>query len=118
MTPLERLRLRTDIASVDAEGAREFAHREARGLLLLPGDPTRPEVIDLAVVVSELHQRHPDLRIAIADSGHEAVLRERLHVTSFPSLVFVKDGAVAKVLSRMQSWATYLDALASLEASS
>lgn len=114
MNPLERLREQRDVLRVDVDGAAAFASGGAPGLLLLPGDPTRPEVIDLAVVVSELRQLHPGLRVAVGDAGHEAALRERLPVTSFPSLVFVRSDGVAKVLARMQSWATYRDALASL----
>lgn len=114
MNPLERLRAQNSVLRVNADGAAAFARGGLPGLLLLPGDPTRPEVIDLAVVVSELRQLHPRLRVAVADVGHEAALRERLPVTSFPSLLFVRHDGVAKVLSRMQSWATYEEAIASL----
>lgn len=114
MTPLDRLMQRTDVVTVDPDGAVAFAAGAGPGVLLLPGDPTRPEVIDLAVVMGELEGRHPGLRLAVARVGEEPALRERLPVTAFPSLVFVRDGGVAKVLSRMQSWSTYADALTML----
>lgn len=116
MTPLERLRQRRDTAQVDLDGAVAFTREEAPGVMLLPGDPARPEVIDLAVVLGELRALHPGLRFAVAADGDEGALRARLPVTTFPSLVLVRGGAVAKVLSRMQSWATYDAAIAALGA--
>ena len=114
MTPLERLRLRTDIASVDAG-----APTSSRIAGAWPTPPRRSHAAGgdrPAVVVSSSTSVIPISRITIADSGHGAVLRERLHVPSFPSLVFIEGLARWRRCSRACSRGPpYLDALASLE---
>lgn len=115
MKPLERLRLQSSVTTVDADGAAAFAHDAAAGVLLLPGDPTRPEVTDVAVVLGELAGRFPGLRVAVAHEGHEPAMRAHFGVRSFPALLFVKGGEVVTTLTRMQSWSTYADAARALE---
>lgn len=115
MKPLERLRLQRSVASVDTDGASVFAGAAAAGMLLLPGDPTRPEVTDVAVVVGELAERFPRLRVAVAQEGDEAAMRARFGVKNFPALLFVRGGEVVKTLARMQSWSTYEDSARAVE---
>ncbi|HSO33474.1 MAG TPA: hypothetical protein VLT33_13160 [Labilithrix sp.] len=117
MTPLERL-LQDKGCAVDAEGALAFANASGAWLLLLPGDPLRPEVADLAVVLGALAGKFPHLRIAVAPEGDEVAMRSRFGVTTFPALLFVKGGGVVTTLSRMQSWATYEGAARALEGAS
>jgi len=115
MKPLEKLTRRPAVTTVDSEGAVAFTKTPAPGLLLLPGEPSRPEVTDVAVVVIELSERHPELRLGVARVGDEAAMRERFGVTTFPALLFVRNGEVVRAVSRMQSWATYMSAVAMLE---
>jgi hydrogenase-1 operon protein HyaE len=118
MKPLDRLARDQRVSNVDADGALAFAREPAPGVLLLPGDPTRPEVVDVAVVMSELLSTHPALRYGVAPVGDEPAMRERFGVTSFPALLFVKNGEVAKVLARMQTWSTYEGAASAIEVTS
>lgn len=118
MKPLQRLALRPGVTTVDGDAALAFTREHAPGILLVPGDPSRPEVTDLAVVLGELADAHPGVRVGVAREGDEAEMRSRLGLSAFPSLLFVKGGEVVKVLARMQSWSTYAGAARALEASS
>ncbi len=111
--PLDRVRSDPRVVALDAEGALEFAKREAPGLLLLPGVVARAEVPDVAVVLGELAVRFPGLRLAVAD-GDEATLKARFGLPGFPALLFVRDGEVKTALARMHSWSTYESAARAL----
>jgi len=115
MTPLERLLEREHVTAVDAAGAAAFTREAAAGLLLLPGDPSRPEVIDVAVVMGELKEKFPALRVAVAPVGAEPEMRASFGVTTFPSLLFVRGGEVRTRLARMQAWSTYEGAALALQ---
>jgi hydrogenase-1 operon protein HyaE len=114
MTPLDRLLQRDHVITVDAAGAIAFAHEPAAGMLLLAGDLARAEVTDVAVVLSSLATSFPGLRVAVAHEAAEPELRASFQVSAFPSLLFVKDGAVVTKLARMQAWSTYEDAARAL----
>jgi hydrogenase-1 operon protein HyaE len=116
MTPLERLLTSGHAAAVDVDGAAAFAREPTAGLLLLPGDPSRPEVVDVAVVLGELAEKFPRLRVAVVRDGEEPTMRAWFGVTTFPSLLFVRGGDVVTRLARMQPWSTYEDAAIALEA--
>jgi hydrogenase-1 operon protein HyaE len=117
MNPLERLQHHARIEALDADGLAAFAHVPAPGLLLVPGDPSRPEATDVAVVLGELAERFPRLRVAVAPEGHEQAMRAQLGVTAFPALLFVKGGRVVTTLARMQAWSAYESAARELEVS-
>ncbi len=104
------------IADLAADAATAFVEDVAPGMLLLRGDPRRPEATDVAVVLSELADTFPNLRAAVASTEDEAGLRARFAVTSFPALLFVKGGAVVSALVRMHDWSAYDAAARSLEA--
>jgi hypothetical protein len=107
MMPLERLRTLSTITEVDPEHASAFVRDPLPGMLLIPGDPLRPEVNDVAVVLTELVERFPAIRVAVASIGQEATMRGRFGVAAFPALLFVKGGEVVTALSRMQAWSAY-----------
>ena len=115
MKPLERLRDRHAVTAVDIDGATAFTRDAAPGVLLLPGDPTRPELTDVAVVLGELATRFPRFRLGIAPEGDAAAMRVRFGVTAFPALLFVRGGEVVTAIARMQAWSAYERAARALE---
>ncbi len=114
MTPLERLRAHTSVHTVDADGALAFTKSSTGGVLIVLGDPSRPEVSDVAVVALELQGNYPQMHIALASPGDDPKMKTELGLTSLPALVFVKDGVVTRTLARMCSWASYDDAARSV----
>ncbi len=118
MKPLDRLLKTPRVEALPLESAVGFARdpsAEAR-VLFLPGDASRPEVTDVAVVLGELLGLFPSLEIGVAvgEGVDEAAMRERFGVTAFPTVIFSRHGETSKRLSRMQSWSTYEDAARAL----
>ena len=107
MNPLDLLCIQDSVSSVDVAGARAFVQEPDPGLLFLPGDRSRPEVTDVAVVANTLHRRYPELRVAVAKNEAEDTLRGAFGIALFPSLLFVKGGEVKISLARMQTWSIY-----------
>lgn len=87
-------------------------------VLFFTGDPAqRPESGDVAVVLRELLARHPGrLRAAVVDRAEEGALKTRYGVAVVPSLVFLRDGAVAGIIPRIQDWDVYVRELARMMA--
>ncbi|MFO1407905.1 MAG: hypothetical protein U1F08_10280 [Steroidobacteraceae bacterium] len=89
-----------------------FAAGHPRALLLLTGDvATRPEGIDVAVVVRELLARHRgQLVVGLVDRRDEAAVAPDYGVVVLPAVVYLRDGAAAEVVARMRDWPVYLQA--------
>lgn len=89
-----------------------FAARHPRALLLLTGDvATRPEGVDVAVVVRELLGRYRGaLAVGLVDRRDEPTVMPQYGVVVLPAVVYLRDGAPAEVVARMRDWPVYLQA--------
>lgn len=108
MTPIERLLSDANVRDLDVDAAATFLTNDEPSILFAPGDP-RPEIADVAVVLSELRALHPQIGVGIS-RGAEAELRTKVGVGTFPALVFVRGGSVQRTITRMGAWSTYVEA--------
>lgn len=95
---------------LDAATADAFIAGPGARVLFLTGDPQKNlETNDVAVILPELHRAfdgafHP----AIVDRAIEKALRERFDVWPAPSLIFLRDGRMTGVISKVRDWDEYL----------
>lgn len=89
-----------------------FLENNPRALLFFTGDvATRPEGLDVAVVVRELASSYQGrLRVGLVDRRDEAVLMARFGVVVTPAVVYVKNGEPAEVVARMRDWPVFAQA--------
>ena len=86
------------------------------GALLITGDPSqRPEAEDLAVVGRELKRLSGGkLSLGVVSRTDEDAVMKRLSVNVVPSVLFVKGGRVVSTVPKLQDWAVYARAAATL----
>lgn len=111
MTLTDRIAADLGWPELGADALEEFIAGATPGIVFLRGAASLPETADVAVVLRELADRVPALRIALVPPLAEAAARRRLGVTLSPATVFVRGGAIAARLERMRDWTEYLAAL-------
>ena len=90
----------------------DFLARNPRALLFFTGDvTTRPEGLDVAVVVRELATSYQGrLRVGLVDRRDEATLMAKLGVVVTPAVVYMRDGEPAELVARMRDWPVFAQA--------
>jgi hypothetical protein len=90
----------------------DFLARYPRALLFFTGDvATRPEGLDVAVVVRELANGYGErLRIGIVDRRDEAPLMARFGVVVTPAVAYMRDGVATELVARMRDWPVFSQA--------
>jgi len=90
----------------------DFLARNPRALLFFTGDVnTRPEGLDVAVVVRELAAGYAGrLRVGLVDRRDEAGLMARFGVVVTPAVVYMRDGQPAELVARMRDWLVFAQA--------
>lgn len=114
-TPLHRLLSSGDARRIHSADVDAFLAAPL-GALLITGDPTqRPEAEDLAVIGRELKKLSGgQLSLGLVDFADEDEIKARLQVNVVPTVVFVKAGKVVASVPRLQDWAVYARAAATL----
>ncbi|HSQ70417.1 MAG TPA: hypothetical protein VLM41_10050 [Steroidobacteraceae bacterium] len=89
-----------------------FLARNPRALLFFTGDVgTRPEGLDVAVVVRELAGDYRDrIRVGLVDRRDEPALMERFGVVVMPAVVYLRDGQAVELVARMRDWPVFAQA--------
>lgn len=97
----------------------EFLARNPRALLFFSGDVnSRPEGLDVAVVVRELLTSYQGrLRLGFVDRRDETALMTRFGVVVTPAVVYVRDGEPFELVARMRDWPVFAQACDRLLAS-
>jgi len=90
----------------------DFLSRNPRALLFFTGDvTTRPEGLDVAVVVRELATGYQGrLRVGLVDRRDEPELLARFGVVVTPAVVYMRDGQPAELVARMRDWPVFAQA--------
>ncbi len=90
----------------------EFLASNPRALLFFTGDVgTRPEGLDVAVVVRELANDYRDrIRVGLVDRRDESALMERFGVVVMPAVVYLRDGQPVELVARMRDWPVFAQA--------
>jgi hydrogenase-1 operon protein HyaE len=90
----------------------DFLARNPRALLFFTGDVvTRPEGLDVAVVVRELATGYQGrLRVGLVDRRDEAALMAKYGVVVTPAVVYMRDGQPAELVARMRDWPVFAQA--------
>ncbi|MDK4805623.1 MAG: hydrogenase-1 expression HyaE [Novosphingobium aromaticivorans] len=107
---LASLIARHGYALVDAETLDAVAGVHPLSMVLLAGDWWRlAESDDLAVIVPELDKAlDGQVAVLVATREAERALQRRFRFTSFPALVFLREGAYLGAMEGVRDWADYL----------
>jgi len=88
------------------------------GLLVLffAGDVNRyPEAADVAVILPELVAAFPErLSAVVVKASYEQQLKRKYPFQHWPSLVFLRAGVQVGAISKVKSWAEYLQLIESM----
>lgn len=97
-------------AQVDEDTLDAVAGPHPLAMLLIAGDWWRlAESDDLAVIVPELDKAlGGHVAVLVAARSAERALQRRFHFTSFPALVFLREGAYLGVIEGIRDWSDYL----------
>jgi len=90
----------------------DFLARNPRALLFFTGDvTTRPEGLDVAVVVRELATSYQGrLRVGLVDRRDEAAVMARFGVVVTPAVACMRDGQPAELVAHMRDWPVFAQA--------
>ncbi|ABD89302.1 hydrogenase accessory protein [Rhodopseudomonas palustris] len=78
-------------------------------LLFFRGDPSRPEVSDIAVVLPQLSKAFAGrLTPAVVAASAEAALMQRFGVRAAPSLALLRAERTLGVIAKIQDWLVYI----------
>lgn len=99
-------------AIVRRAGFDEFLASHPHALLFFTGDvATRPEGLDVAIVVRELLRQYDGrLALGIVDRRDETALMAKAGVVVLPAVAFVAHGRPVEIVARMRDWAAYAQA--------
>ena len=91
---LVRLVRETCAAVLDAETFDAWARQPGAAMLVFAEDPQRfKEVLDLAVIVPELHKLRPgEFRVALLPSAAAREIAPRYGLARWPAFVMLRDG--------------------------
>ena len=90
----------------------DFLARHPRAVLFYTGDvASRPEGLDVAIVVRELLRKYEGrLALGLVDRRDETALMTKMGVVVLPAIAFVADGRPVEVVARMRDWIAYAQA--------
>ena len=90
----------------------DFLARNPKAVLFFTGDvSSRPEGLDVAVVVRELATTYAGrLRVGLIDRRDEAVLMARFGVVVTPAVVYIRDSEPVELVARMRDWLVFAQA--------
>ncbi len=79
-------------------------------VIFLPAEPqTYPETLDVAIVLPELVKTfQSQLQAAVADNDFARTIAKQYGITSWPALLFLRNGAYLGAISRMRDWDVYV----------
>ncbi|WP_347989182.1 hydrogenase [Methylomonas sp. AM2-LC] len=111
MSPIlfEQLQTRYGLPLLNAENYDLFVHGHHNVVLFFANDPIMfPESHDVAVILPELLKVFADkLQGALIAQSIERELQARFRFTSWPSLVFLRDGEFLGMITGIKDWAEY-----------
>ena len=115
---IDRLSEELGYPLLDLEGVAAFLPQHDFSVLFFTEDIKRfPESNDVAVVLPELVAVFPQLVPAVVAREDEKKLQRQYGFTSWPALVFFREGQYLGVLTGIQDWNVYLSEIKSLLAS-
>lgn len=109
-TPLlEQLQTRHGLPLLDADNYDLFVYGHRDVVLFFSNDPVMfPESHDVAVILPELLKAFAGkLQGAVIAKSVERELQVRFRFSSWPSLVFLRDGEYLGVITGIKDWAEY-----------
>ncbi len=107
---IERLTDELGYPLVDLDNIDEFFSSAELSVLFFTEDVKRfPESNDVAVVLPELLKAFPTLAAAVVSHRDERKLQKQYGFTSWPALVFFRDGQYLGALTGIQDWNVYLE---------
>jgi len=101
---------RENITVVNEDNVDDFLKKNGDVILFIAGDPERLVLVhDVAVIFPELVKAsNGGLKPAILERDSERALQRRYRFSSFPSLVFLRDGEYLGVISGVLDWTDYV----------
>jgi len=95
---------------VDEESLEPFLAAHGEVVLFFVEDPRQfPESDDVAMILPELVKAFGGrFQAALVDRKAEQALQQRFGFTTWPSLVFLRNGRYLGVVSRVRNWDDYL----------
>lgn len=115
-TLLERLAGKLERAPLDVAGHDAFVAESGECVLFFTEDPKRfPESNDVAVILPELMKAFAGrFRAAVVGREAEKTLQQRYGFSTWPSLVFLRDGAYLGALSGVRNWGEFVQEIAAI----
>ena len=110
---IDRLLVELGYPEVDLDNHDTFVAKPGMNVLFFPGDPeTVRDATDVAVVLPELVAAF-DGRLTpgvVTDTwGAGKSLKQKYGFSTYPALVFVRQGGYVGAISRIQDWSEYLN---------
>jgi hydrogenase-1 operon protein HyaE len=112
----EKLLARPGFDKLDAGNFEDALQQAGHLMLFCTGDPQqRPESLDLAVILPELHQTFTEqFRVGVVASDIEELVQQRYAIQQWPCLVLLRDGEYVGSIPRLRDWAEYLQEIGTL----
>ncbi|MCG8429043.1 MAG: hypothetical protein MI754_16930 [Chromatiales bacterium] len=113
---IENLIQQHGLPELSTETLDQFLEQHHQVMLFFTENPDQfPETNDVAVVLPELMKVFGDrLSAAVVALKSQRELQKRYGFKTWPSLVFLRDGAYLGVISRVQNWSEYLQEIESI----
>ncbi len=113
---IERLFNEFDYPEIDGDKHDDFVNLPGFCVLFFTGDPNKfKETNDVAVILPELIQAFGgELRAGVIARSAEVKLQMHYGFNAWPALVFLRDGAYLGVITGVQNWTDYLQAIQTL----
>ena len=112
----EKLLARPGFDKLDAGNLEEVKQQSGHLMLFCTGEPQqRPESLDLAVILPELHQAFAaQFRVGVVASDIEETVQQCYGIQQWPCLVLLRDGEYVGSIPRLRDWAEYLQEIGAL----
>ncbi len=107
---LAKLQSQHGLPLLDANNYEQFVYSHADVVLFFSHDPTVfPESHDVAVILPELLKAFSGrLQAAVISRVIERELQARFHFTTWPALIFLRNGEYLGVITGIKNWQEYL----------
>ncbi len=107
---LDRLVRETGAAVLDADGVEPWAGQDGVAMLVFAEDPQRyKEVLDLAVIVPELHAAaQRAFRVGLLHPEAARALAPRYGFARWPAFVMLRDGRYLGAVDGIRDWDVYV----------
>lgn len=112
----EKLVTRPDFDKLDAGNLEAAKQQPGHLMLFCTGDPQqRPESLDLAIILPELHQAFAaQFRVGLVTRDIEETVQQCYGIQQWPCLVLLRDGEYVGSIPRLRDWPEYLQEIAAL----